>query len=390
MNLLVLANSNIWGGAEVFLWRFCRDLLAMDVPVVVVCPPKGPLGDRFRELPLTSFYSIDLGTSAGRLRGLGSVLLPLPANRAKLRKVLQDMRARHGCDVVLCQYPREQSLAADVAHNAGYRSVWLQHSQLYYPLHRVLLNPMLVRRVRKADAAFVISESTKRILVRQGFPEQYLIAIPAAMDPPSAAARKNCGSIRRIGVACRLNHNKGVQHTISAMAEVLRDYAEVELVIAGDGPYRKHLEKMAIRLGVSGSVRFLGLVRDMANFYADLDLLVHVPFDPGDSMPLAILEASACAVPVIASDWAGIPEMLVPGRTAVLVPANDVSALVVAIKERIADPIGTKKIGLQAQDYVVSKFTSAIVTQVILDHLHNRGFNVPAREVALGNEKLRS
>jgi glycosyltransferase involved in cell wall biosynthesis len=383
MRLLTLVNTEMWGGAEGFLWLFCREMCSEGHSVVAVCPARGPVFDRFRELPLTACYQEEMGTAAGRFRGLGSFATYAPRARRRMRELLSRMQTDHGCDVVLCQYPREQCLTAELGSELGYRSVWLIHSRLYYFVHRMVLNPRLGRAMLKADSVSVFSESTKKAMAMDGFPEWKMGALPVAIEIPATPLRRVRDGRQRIGVVCRLHRPKGVQNVLLAAPSVLQVFPDVEFVIAGQGPYRPNLERLARKLKIESSVRFLGFVRNPGEVFSQIDILAHATFDPGDSMPLAILEAGAAGVPVVSTRWGGIPEIVQDGKTGILVPPHDVPALAQALLTLLHDSSLLATMTRCSKPWVEQNFAIPAVAQRILNILERR--SDPVHDLAISN-----
>lgn len=367
VRLLVLANSTVWAGAEVFIWRLCRELCGLGIPVVVVYPPEGPLAERFKQLPLSGVYCQQLGVHSARIRGtVGSLALLDPLARRRYSRLLDRMRRDGGCDTVLCQYPREQALVTGIAKSMGYRVVWIIHSKQHYLANRIMVNPMLRRAMLSAEPAFVISEATKGSLARDGFPERMMKALRVGVDVPAGDASEQADRPPTVGVVCRLVRLKGVQDILSAAPAIVRQLPNVEFVIAGGGRYRVALEEKAQELGISKSVRFVGFVENTQEIYKRLDVLAHTTFDPGDSMPTSILEAAAAGVPAVATRWAGIPDIVRDGETGILVPPHDVNSIRDSLLRILTDRVFAARLGENARAFVSSYFSMAAVARDFL------------------------
>lgn len=130
----------------------------------------------------------------------------------------------------------------------------------------------------------------------------------------------------------RLHRVKGFDTLIAALARLPRAVA----VIAGEGPERSALETVARRSGVADRVRFLGWRSDQAGLLAAADVFVC----PSRHEPLGnvVLEAWSAGRPVVACRAAGPEELIDPGRTGLLVPVDDPSALADAIRQLAEDP----------------------------------------------------
>lgn len=132
------------------------------------------------------------------------------------------------------------------------------------------------------------------------------------------------------------------------------DRAGASLHILGDGPLRQALEERVARLGLARTVVFEGEVRDVAGRLADMD--VAVLCSDREGLSNAILEAMAAALPVVATDVGGNPE-LVSERTGILVPPGDAQALASALAGLVADGPRRRELGRQARIRAESEFS---------------------------------
>jgi N-acetyl-alpha-D-glucosaminyl L-malate synthase BshA len=118
---------------------------------------------------------------------------------------------------------------------------------------------------------------------------------------------------------------KRVGDVVKIFAGVRKKIAAT-LVLVGDGPDRDAAEQQVDGLGLRKDVRFLGKVEQVGDVLRGTDLFL-LP-SATESFGLAALEAMACAVPVLASDAGGIPEVVENGKTGYLAPPGDVTAMV--------------------------------------------------------------
>jgi len=132
-----------------------------------------------------------------------------------------------------------------------------------------------------------------------------------------------------IGFVGRLAPEKGLQYLLHAAAGMLNTLPAAKVILAGDGPKRSSLEKLAQQLGIEKSVIFLGRRSDLASIYASLDVFVLPSLSEG--MPLAVMEAMAAKRPVIATRVGAIPKMVKDQQTGLLVDAGDITGLQSAI-----------------------------------------------------------
>lgn len=154
----------------------------------------------------------------------------------------------------------------------------------------------------------------------------------------------------------RLHRQKGIDLLIKAIPDVRRRIPDVFFAVAGDGPERAALARLADRWGVSPAIRWLGWRADAAHLLAAADLFC-LP-SRWEGLPLSILEAFARGVPVVATTVDGNEELLRGGETGWPAPPEDpiglAGAIVEALKRREE---ATARAG-RARDLVERKYTA--------------------------------
>ena len=140
----------------------------------------------------------------------------------------------------------------------------------------------------------------------------------------------------RVGFLGRLVTNKGPDTAVLALAALTCRGVDATLSIAGDGPQRAHLVRLADQAGVGGRVRFEGFRTDPERWLASIDVLVRPSLTEG--MPLGLLEAMAAGVPVVVSDIPGNASLVRDGETGLLVPPRSPLRLADALEALAAAP----------------------------------------------------
>ncbi len=135
----------------------------------------------------------------------------------------------------------------------------------------------------------------------------------------------------------RLRKYKGAQYLIRAFPEVLRAVPGARLQIVGDGPYRPHLERLALSLGIGEVVEFLGALSHRDKVAALNRAQVAAAPSPKEGWGLTVIEANACGTPVVASRSPGLVESVRDGETGLLVRHGDVGALARATVRLLTD-----------------------------------------------------
>ncbi|MFB9278554.1 glycosyltransferase family 4 protein [Cohnella cellulosilytica] len=189
-------------------------------------------------------------------------------------------------------------------------------------------------------------------------------AAEAAEVPGSSPIRQALGigpEEKLVVTVARLAPMKGIEYLIDAARLLLDERKDVKFVIVGDVafeedlPYKERLLNRAASLGLSGSVHFLGLRRDVDRILAEADAFA-LP-SVYDIFPTVILEAMNAGLPVVATDVGGVPEM-VRGEYGLLVPPADPLKLKDALNELLR--LDCKAMGRAAQETLRAEFTREI------------------------------
>lgn len=161
-----------------------------------------------------------------------------------------------------------------------------------------------------------------------------------------------------VGNICRL---KGQLIFLGAAREILLLHRDVTFMLVGtvnnpvDVPYRSAVDEYLRTNELSGQVILTGFRTDAPELIAEMDILVHPPILP-ESFGLVLLEAMVAGVPVIASEIGGIPEIVSDGVNGVLVPPDDIPALVAAVNKLLCDSPLRQRLGAAGKQTVATKF----------------------------------
>lgn len=146
---------------------------------------------------------------------------------------------------------------------------------------------------------------------------------------------------------------KRVLDTVRVLERVNREVPAV-LLLVGEGPERSSAQALARRLGLQDRVRFLGRLDQVEEVLG----LAHVFLLPSEieSFGLSALEAMACAVPVVASDAGGLPEVVRHGETGFLLPVGDIEGMAARTLELLQDEERWREVGQAARRRAAALF----------------------------------
>src|SRR5262245_53812860 len=204
--------------------------------------------------------------------------------------------------------------------------------------------------------------------VRAARPGCRIVAIPhgvdARADRPAPVNWEAHQQLRGrashvVVIAGQSSDVKGYPSLLRAAARISEQLPECVFLALGGEPGGSaalaRYEQMASALGLGRRVRFLGYRSDVADVLRAADLVVLPSLDEG--LPLAALEAMACAKPIVATRGGGIPEAVIDGVTGLLVPANEPDQLASAILHVLSDRHGALRMGTSARGRVLAQFS---------------------------------
>jgi len=165
-----------------------------------------------------------------------------------------------------------------------------------------------------------------------------------------------------VGTVARLFTGKGYEQLIPAMAKAAAANDKIRFVWVGDGAQRGDYEKQLTELGIRDRVYLAGLVRpeEVAAMLAGVDVLVHA--SQWEGLPRSLVQALLMEKPVVSFDIDGAPEVVIPGRTGLLVKLNDIDALARAIIYLVGHPEKRRKMGIAGRQLCLKRFDHRVMT----------------------------
>jgi len=258
-------------------------------------------------------------------------------------RLFRVMRAFRPAVVHTHSYVLRYSLPAGLAARAGA----MVHTVHNLAAKEVDLAGRLIHRVafRRRVAAVVVGEQ-----MRRSFRELYGVE-PAAVIPNGidSGAFRSPGARRQwrrengfvegdflIASVARLEPQKNPLGLIESFAQAFGGDPRWRLLLAGDGSLRETAREYSTRRGVAERVHFLGVRADVAGMLAACDLFALSSYWEGS--PLAVMEAMAAGLPVVATAVGSVPELVADGETGLLVPPGEERAFAAALRSLACDP----------------------------------------------------
>ena len=335
LSIVHTENSCGWGGQEIRILTEARGFQDRGHRVTLVAPGEAPIAD------------------AGQRLGLPVVRLDIrrkrPANFFALRHWLVRNRARFdilnthsSTDSWLCALGCATMRDAPPIVRTRHVSTTIRNR----PTTRWLYTHA-TRHIVTAG------EALRRQLARDnGVPMDRITSIPTGIDlarfvpgvAADARAHLRLPPQPTLGIVATLRDWKGHEVLFEALARDREAWRGWTVVIVGDGPYRARLDARLAALGAADLVRFAGQQEDVVPWLQAMEIFV-LPSWGEEGVPQAILQAMACAIPVVSTTVGAIGEAVDNGVTGLIVPPRDVAALGSAMARLRDDPALRARLG---------------------------------------------
>jgi glycosyltransferase involved in cell wall biosynthesis len=180
-----------------------------------------------------------------------------------------------------------------------------------------------------------------------------------------------------VGATSRLSPEKGLPHLLRAIVLLRERGVDVDLVLAGEGPSRRQIEGLIGDLYLSERVQLLGDVPhdDVPALLQRLDVFALPSMWEG--FGVSAVEASAMELPVVASDVHGIPDVVVDGRTGLLLPPANATAIADAIERLARDAPLRRRMGAAGRAFVEANYrwrdNAALMERLYADMVTDQG-----------------
>jgi glycosyltransferase involved in cell wall biosynthesis len=221
-------------------------------------------------------------------------------------------------------------------------------------------------KYRRYDAVVALSAAVQRQVAGAGAPMERIVRIPSAVEPasfaPTAEARARLESefglpadAAVVGVVAQLIPRKRHAWLFALLPALARAHPAVRVLCFGQGPLEAELRSELARSELASRVTLAGFRTDLPELLAGLDVLAH-PADR-EGLGVALLEAAAAGVPVVACAVGGVPDVVEHEQTGLLAPADDPAAFSAALARLLSSASARARLGAAARDRVVERFS---------------------------------
>lgn len=221
---------------------------------------------------------------------------------------------------------------------------------------------------RKAHKVIAISDSVRNDLIEHGVDSDKIDLIyngidlkPFENDSQPLKIREEFPNKYLIAFVANLNHRKGHEYLLRAIARLVPRYGDIHLLLLGEGNLKQELENLTSELNITDNVSFLGYQPNVPAILKAVDLYVHASIL--EPLGIAVLEAMAAERCVIATAVGGVPEIIQDNQTGFLVPPKNVGKLAEAINFARENTGRTTEIARAGRERVKRVFDIGVIVK---------------------------
>jgi glycosyltransferase involved in cell wall biosynthesis len=344
IHVLEILGNAILGGMETYVERLVENLPADRFAVTALCPFESPFTERLRS------------------RDIEVLVTPMPEDPPWSSIQMTCAMIKSGAiDVLHAHLPNAHALAGIAGRLTGKPVLATLHG------HKVGMLDLEVHRSAGTHLSVVCRQSYFHAL-GLGVSAGQLSCNPNGVDTeafkprprPADGLRAKLGipaAAKVVGFLGRLSPEKGPEVFLRAALLAQARLADAHFVFVGDGPLAASLKEQIARLKLEQRVHLAGLQREVAAVLNEIDVLVSSSHS--EAMPLAVMEAMASGLPVIATRVGGIPDMIEQGESGWLVAPNDFSDIAARLEQVLATPGELERMGRSARARAVDRMALA-------------------------------
>ena len=271
--------------------------------------------------------------------------------RNQVRAVLAEYGHMGVAMIEVCRKAKIPLIVHFHGHDAYHKNI-LDHEGQKYP--ELFMN---------SDALIVVSNDMYSQLIKLGAPSEKIIINPYGVEVSQFHGADPANADPVFISVGRFVDKKAPHLTLTAFNQVLRTLPEARLIMIGDGPLLESCKQLAQALAITGAVEFRGacshrqVAEEMQLARAFVQHSIKTSYGDSEGTPVAVLEASATGLPVVATRHAGIQDVIIDGESGFLVPEGDVGGMARSMTLLAQDPVLAARFGRMGRERIIKEYS---------------------------------
>lgn len=354
MKIIHLNSERTWRGGEQQMCYLAKGLQERGHESHVVCRPGSPCAEKARALGLPVHEFAIRGDldylAAGKLARLADKL---------------------DAEILHAHTARTHLAAARAARKSTLHPKCVVHRRVDFSIHKLPLRLSGLKYRSGVDRYIAITDAVKKVMIGDGIRAELIEVIHSSTDLDRFGGILKKPGLRAelgvpegapvIGALGALVGHKGQEYLIRAAASVVKAMPDAHFVLLGEGERRTELEGLVKALGIGRNFHMPGFRGDVPECLAEFTIFCMSSW--GEGMGSSALEAMSMRLPVVATIAGGIPEVVVPEETGLLVPPRDSEALATAILWLLRNPAEAELYGQAGRKRVEEEFSADIMVE---------------------------
>ncbi len=337
----VEAGKNLYGGAlQVFY--LLRELANQGIENVLVCPTGSAIGEQAQDVAVVEACTMRGDLDVGFVGRLGKLI-------ERHQPDVLHVHSRRGADVWSLLAAKRKGLPAILTRRVDNpEPAWFARKK-YHAYNKVV----------------AISEGIRQVLLSEGVAADHVSTIHSAVDGDKFSPGRQREVLNKrfglpddalvVAVIAQLIERKGHRYLFDTVADLAKTFPSLRVLVLGKGAMEDTLKHDVKQRGLTEHIVFAGFHPDIENILPHVDIVAHPALMEG--LGVALLQASACAVPIVGAAAGGIPEIVQHEHNGLLVPPADSAALYQALLTLLSDAALRERYGKNGRYLVEQQFS---------------------------------
>lgn len=375
MKIFISRIANKISGAEIYILNQLAELRRYKDIEIVCSFDQKELVERTKELGVKTILT---QSGISEIATKKQLIAGLPKLPSYFKKYNQIFKTQKSIDVFIFHSMTEKILLSPILLSQNRKVIWVEHGPIFAAEWFIFIKKWYKLLSRFVTKIITISEDTKHDLISHGIAKEKIVVIPSGVDtkkffPPIKVqkdlAKRKIGLENKfiVGFAGTITKEKGMEEILEAAKFSDRNNLKIDFLVTGSGPDINWIKESAKTSKVK-NIHLVGFQQNVKQFYTAMDVFLF-PTHHLEGISLALIEAAAMGIPIIASDKGGNREVITP-VTGILYKKFSLAQCIGVLEKIKNDRKYFSELTKNARNLVENKYSIAITTKTFYNLLH--------------------